>query len=163
MLTPYCWEAFNIYGNEGPGNLRRDHRIFWRGHRVCWGLTLRGYRLFQCRISTESKIILEFSHTVPWNILRLYLSFSYQKYGAIINLYYGAINYFGWRFQWCHAEVLTKRIQSHTLFSIFHSRFTRNSHRSFPGPAFTQAVLLQGFLTGPRGLPKSIIPSASIS
>ena len=52
-----------------------------RGNRLFWGLTVWGHRLFRYRISTGSKIILEYFDTGPWIILRLYWSFSvHDKY-----------------------------------------------------------------------------------
>ena len=87
-----------------------------RGHRLFWGLALQGQGLFQCRISKGTKVILEYSQTGPRIILRLYRSFSYQRYGARANSYYGTNNYFGWRFQRGHAEFLTKLIRGRRLF-----------------------------------------------
>ena len=89
-----------------------------RGHRLLWRLTLRGHRLFQCRISTGSKIILKYPGTGSWTIFSFSQSFSYQKYGTRANLYYGTSIYFGWRFQRGHEKFVTRRIRGHTLFCM---------------------------------------------
>ena len=68
------------------------------GHRLFWGLALRGHGLFQCRISTGPKIILKvcstgprlkYSGTGPWAIFIFFRSFSYYETSI----------YFGRRFQ----------------------------------------------------------------
>ena len=87
----------NIYGNAGPGNLQRDHRLFWSFSR------------------TGPPVILRVDFTEPplisvsdFNGVKDY--FGVLQYGAmdyietlpvflIVNSCYGANNYFAWRFQ----------------------------------------------------------------
>ena len=92
-----------------------------RGHRLFWGLALRGHGLFQCRISTGPKIILKYSGAGSWTIFSFSGSFSYKKYGTRANLYYGTKIYFGRRFQRGRGKFLTKRIRGHTLFCMVKS------------------------------------------
>ena len=89
-----------------------------RGHRLFWGLALRGHGLFQWRISTGPKIILKYSGMGSWTIfsfsslfhikntgpeqiyttgLRFILEGDFN--GAVENFWpsgYGAIHYFVW-------------------------------------------------------------------
>ena len=89
-----------------------------RGHRLFWGLALRGHGLFQCRISTGPKIILKYSGMGSWTIfsfsslfhikntgpeqiyttgLRFILEGDFN--GAVENFWpsgYGAIHYLAW-------------------------------------------------------------------
>ena len=91
------------------------------GHRLFWGLALRGHGLFQCRISTGPKIILKYCGTGSWIIFSFFRSFSYKKYGTRANIYYGTKIYFGRRFQRGRGKFLTKRIRGHTLFCMVKS------------------------------------------
>ena len=79
-----------------------------RGHRLFWGLALRGHGLFQYRISTGPKIIFKYSGAGSWTISSFFWSFSYKKYGTRANLYYGTNIYFGWRFQRGRGKFSTK-------------------------------------------------------
>ena len=92
-----------------------------RGHRLFWGLALRGHGLFQYRISTGPKIIFKYSGAGSWTISSFFWSFSYKKYGTRANLYYGTNIYFGWRFQRGRGKFLTKRVRGHALFCMVKS------------------------------------------
>ena len=89
-----------------------------RGHRLFWGLALRGHGLFQCRIWTGPKIILKYSGMGSWTIFSFSSLFHIKNTGpeqiyttgltfisdgdfngAVENFWpsgYGAMHYFVW-------------------------------------------------------------------
>ena len=76
----YSWEYVTGKFAMGPTGYFCPSVI--QGYRLFWRLSIRGYWIFRCRISTGPKIILKYSYTEPWIFTVLYVEIFNQNKGA---------------------------------------------------------------------------------
>ena len=131
--------SVNIYGNTAPGNLQRDHWLFWS---FCWTgppVILRvgstGPRLIS--VKDFNGDYFEVLRYRVMDYFQFFQSFSDKKYGTRANLYYGIKIYFERSFSTGPWKIFDQADTGQ--YTILYGKINgatvnfTTGHRSFPG------------------------------